>query len=145
MTEAKPEKKKKPRGFAGVISSQLEPLNGIEKFKSKYKDTELKILLNATDGRYAALINISKGVIDVEGIPNKDRNDLKKDVLGWEGKLETTTPLFLDLAMGKLSTLGVLGKIITRKIKLKGMKKVLVLLDLFAILDGAVEAEEKKE
>jgi len=135
MSEAKAEKKKKPRGFAGVIYNQLMPLNDIEKFKGKYKETDLKILLNAKDGRHAALIIIDKGTLDVEGIPNKDKDALKKDVLGWEGKLETTTPIFLDLATGKLSTMGVLGKIITRKIKLKGMKKVMVLIDLFTILD----------
>ena len=58
MTE---EKKKKPRGFAGVIYTQMMPLNAKEKFKEKYKDASVKLLLNATDGKYAALIVIDKG------------------------------------------------------------------------------------
>lgn len=130
------EKKKKPRGFAGVIYTQLMPLNDKEKFREKYKDSSLKLLLNATDGKYAALINISNGVVDVEGISNKEKEDLKKDVLGWDGKLEMTTQLFLDFGMGKISTGSFLVKwLITRKIKMKNMKKVLTLIDLFAILD----------
>jgi hypothetical protein len=134
------EKKKKPRGFAGVIYSQLMPLNEKEKFRQKYKDNSIKLLLNATDGRYAAFITINKGTIDVEGIPNKEKEDLKKDVLGWDGKLEMKTELFLDFGMGKISTGSFLVKwLITRKIKMKSMKNVMTLIDLFAILDEKAE------
>ena len=130
------EKKKKPRGFAGVIYTQLMPLNEKEKFREKYKDTSMKLLLNATDGKYAALISINDGVLDVEGISNKQKEDLKKDILGWDGKLEMTTQLFLDFAMGKIGTGSFLVKwLITRKIKMKEMKNVMMLIDLFAILD----------
>jgi len=130
------EKKKKPRGFAGVIYTQLMPLNEKEKFREKYKDSSLKLLLNATDGKYAALISINDGVLDVEGISNKQKEDLKKDILGWDGKLEMTTQLFLDFAMGKIGTGSFLVKwLITRKIKMKEMKNVMMLIDLFAILD----------
>jgi hypothetical protein len=134
------EKKKKPRGFAGVIYSQLMPLNEKEEFQQKYKDSSIKLLLNATDGRYAAFITIDNGIINVEGIPNKEKEDLKKDVLGWDGKLEMTTNLFLDFGMGKISTSSFLVKwLITRKIKMKSMKNVMTLIDLFAILDEKTE------
>lgn len=134
------EKKKKPRGFAGVIYSQLMPLNEKEKFRQKYKDSSIKLLLNAIDGRYAALISINKGTIDVEGIPTKEKENLKKDVLGWDGKLEMTTQLFLDFGMGEISTSSFLVKwLITRKIKMKSMKNVMILIDLFAILDEKTE------
>jgi hypothetical protein len=63
---------------------------------------------------------------------NKEKNDLKQDVLGWEAKLETTTELFLKLASGQLGTGASLVKIITRKLKIKGMNKI---LDLFALLE----------
>jgi len=122
---------KKLRGFAKIISQQFEPLNDNEKFKKKFKDTDLKILLNATDGRYAALIKIKDGHVEVDGIKNNEKENLKKDALGWDGKLATTTELFLKIAAGKLSTLSMLGKIITRKIKIKGISKVLVLTELF--------------
>ncbi|MBD3196279.1 MAG: hypothetical protein GF317_14570 [Candidatus Lokiarchaeota archaeon] len=133
MSEKK-EKKKKARGFAGVIQKQLNPLNDNEEFNQKFKDKDEKILLNARDGRYAALIHINNGKIDVEGIKNKKKENLKQDVLGWEGKLDTTTEIFFDLATGNLSTLSMLGKLITRKIKIKGMKKVMMLTELFSLL-----------
>ena len=140
MTE---EKKKKPRGFAGVIYTQMMPLNEKEKFREKYKDTSMKLLLNATDGKYAALINIDKGRLDVEGVSNKEKDEIKKEALGWDGKLETTTQIFLDFGMGNISTGSFLVKwLITRKIKMKGMKNVMVLLDLFAILDEKTEQQD---
>ncbi|TXT67177.1 MAG: hypothetical protein BAJALOKI1v1_160009 [Promethearchaeota archaeon] len=129
MSENK-EKKQKLRGFAKILSEQLAPLNENEKFREKYKDADMKILLNATDGRYAALIKVKDGSIEVEGIKNKKEN-LKREILGWDGKLETKTQIFFDLAMGKLSTLSIIGKLITRKIKIKNMKKVMMLTELF--------------
>ena len=129
MTE---EKKKRPRGFANMIYKTLMPLNVNDKFKEKYKDIKSKILLNAVDGKYAALVIIDNGTIDVEGIENKEKSDLKQDVLGWEAKLETSTELFLKLAAGQLGTGASLVKIITRKLKLKGMNKI---LELFAFLE----------
>ncbi|MHA1803324.1 MAG: hypothetical protein ACTSU4_02190 [Promethearchaeota archaeon] len=128
------EKKKKLRGFASVIAKNLEPLNTNEKFKEQYKDADLKILLNATDGRYAALIKVKNGTVEVEGIKNDNKENLKKEVLGWDGKLETTTELFLKLASGELSTLKMLLKLITRKIKIKGSKYVMELNNLFSLL-----------
>lgn len=137
MTE---EKKKKPRGFAGVIYTQMMPLNEKETFREKYKDTSMKLLLNATDGKYAALIVIDNGALEVEGVSNKEKDEIKKEVLGWDGKLETTTQIFLDFGMGKITTGSFLVKwLITRKIKMKGMKNVMALLDLFAILDEKQE------
>ena len=62
------EKKKRLRGLAGIVSKLIEPLHKSEKFKEKFKDTELKVLLNAKDGKYAALLVIDKGTILVEGI-----------------------------------------------------------------------------
>ena len=129
MTE---EKKKRPRGFANMIYKTLMPLNVNDKFKEKYKDIKSKILLNAVDGKYAALVIIDNGTIDVEGIENKEKSDLKQDVLGWEAKLETSTELFLKLAAGQLGTGASLVKIITRKLKIKGMNKI---LELFAFLE----------
>jgi len=57
------EKKKRIRGLAGIVSKLVEPLNENEKFKEKFKDTEKKVLLNAKDGKYAALLVIDKGTI----------------------------------------------------------------------------------
>ncbi len=129
MTE---EKKKRPRGFANMIYKTVLPLNDNDRFKEKYKDIKSKILMNAVDGKYAALVIIDNGTIDVEGIVNKEKNDLKQEVLGWEAKLETTTELFLKLAAGELGTGASLVKIMTRKLKIKGLNQI---LELFALLE----------
>jgi len=131
MTE---EKKKRIRGFAGIVSKQVEPLNDNEKFKEKFKDTEVKVLLNATDGKYAALLVIDKGRIYVEGIKNKPKTNLKKKVVGWDGRLQMSTENFVKLLDSDELSLGkIVGKILIGKIKIRGIKKVLTLLALFKL------------
>jgi hypothetical protein len=126
------EEKKKLRGFAGIVSKQVEPLNEMEKFKQKFKDTEVKVLLNAKDGKWAALLVIDKGTIHVEGIKNTPKENIKKKNAGWDGLLQTTTDIFLQLlGSDELSTGAVIKKILARKIKIRGIKHVLVLLQLF--------------
>lgn len=129
MTE---EKKKRLKGFAGIVSKQIEPLNSIEKFKEDFKEKELKILLNAKDGKIAALLVIDKGRIYVEGIENIPKENIKKKIVGWDGLLQAKTQVFVDLLGGEKVSMGnIIGKILTGRIKIRGIKKVLVLLDLF--------------
>ena len=128
------EKKKRLRGFAGIVSKQVEPLNDNEKFKQKYKDTQVKVLLNAKDGKYAALLVIDKGTIHVEDFKNNPKENLKKKVLGWDGLLQTKTKTFVGLLESDDISLGkVIGKIVTGRIKIRGIKHVLVLLPLFSL------------
>lgn len=144
MSEEK-SKKKRLRGFAGVINAQLAPLNNIEHFKKKYADEKFKILLNATDGKIAALINVENGTLEVDSVKNTPKEEIKKKKLGWNGKLETTMPIFLDIAMGKLSTGKIVLKVLTRKVKIKGVKNLLKLLNMFSILDKEKNKESAKE
>lgn len=131
MTE---EKKKRLRGFAGIVSKQVEPLNTNEKFKEKFKDTQVKVLLNAKDGKYAALLVIDKATIHVESVKNNPKKNLKKKVLGWDGLLQAKTKTFIGLLGSKDISLGnVIGKILTGRIKIRGIKHVLVLLPLFSL------------
>jgi len=126
------EEKKKLRGFASIVAKQVEPLNDMEKFKEKFKDTEVKVLLNAKDGKWAALLIIDKGKILVEGIKNEPKENIKKKNAGWNGLLQTTTPMFLELLGSEEVSMGkVIRKIFTGKIKIRGIKHVLVLLQLF--------------
>ena len=126
------EEKKKLRGFASIVAKQIEPLNEMEKFKEKFKDTEVKVLLNAKDGKWAALLVIDKGRIYVEGIKNDPKENIKKKNAGWDGLLQTTTPMFLEiLGSDELSMGKVIRKILSGKIKIRGIKHVLVLLQLF--------------
>ncbi|MFX0001068.1 MAG: hypothetical protein ACFE88_13225 [Candidatus Hermodarchaeota archaeon] len=126
------EEKKKLHGFASIVAKQVEPLNKLEKFKEKFKDTQVKVLLNAKDGKWAALLIIDKGKIYVEGIKNEPKENIKKKNAGWDGLLQTTTPMFLEiLGSDKLSMSKVIRKILTGKVKIRGIKQVLVLLQLF--------------
>jgi hypothetical protein len=126
------EKKTRLHGFAGVVAKQVEPLNENEKFKHIFKDTEEKVLLNAKDGKWAALLIIDKGKMYVEGIKNEPKENIKKKNAGWDGLLQTTTPMFMELLGSEKVSMGkVIRKVLTRKIKIKGIKHVLVLLKLF--------------
>jgi len=128
------EKKKRIRGFAGIVSKQIELLNENEKFKEKFKDIEKKVLLNAKDCKYAALLVIDKGTIYVEGIKNNPKKNLKKKVVGWDGLLQTKTSTFLEILESDEISLGkIVGKILTGRIKIRGIKHVLVLLQLFSL------------
>ena len=131
MTE---EKKKRLRGFAGIVSKQVEPLNESEKFKEKFKDTEVKVLINAKDGKNAALIVIDKGKIYVEGVKNKPKKNLKKKVVGWDGRLQANTQTFIEFLGNEDISLGkVIGKVLTGRLRIRGIKHVLVLLQLFSM------------
>ncbi len=126
--------KKKLRGLAGVISKLVEPLSEDQKFKETFSDIEVKVLLNATDGEYAALIVIDKGTIHVEGYKNNPKKNLKKKVIGWDGLLQTTTPIFIKfLRSNEISIKKFIGKVLTRKIKIRGIKNVLMLRKVFRI------------
>ena len=129
MTE---EKKKRLKGFAGVVSKQIEPLNEIEKFKEDFKDRTVKILLNATDGKNAALIVIDKGVIYVEEIKNEPKENLKKKNTGWDGRIQAKTNDFVELLTSEDLSIGkVVAKVLTLKIRIRGLFKALTLLELF--------------
>jgi len=132
MSEEK--KKKRLRGFANIVSKQFEHLNENEKFKEKYRDTELKLLLNAKNGKYAALLVIDKGTIQVEGIKNQPKENLKKKKGGWDGLLQTTIEMFLELLKSEKISVGMIArKVLGRKIKIRGIKKVFVLLQLLKL------------
>ncbi|MFX0007593.1 MAG: hypothetical protein ACFFAV_12800 [Candidatus Hermodarchaeota archaeon] len=116
------------------MSKQVEPLNENEKFKHMFKDSEEKVLLNAKDGKWAALLIIDKGEIYVEGVKNQPKENIKKKNVGWNGLLQTTTPMFMELLGSEKVSMGkVIGKILTGKIKIRGIKHVLVLLKLFEL------------
>ena len=139
----KQEKKPRLKGFAGMIAKQLESLNTNEKFKHIFRNTSKKILLNATDAKNAALIKIEKGTIIVEAIENDSKEKLKKKVVGWNGFLSTSTNILFEAAMGKLSMMKMGLKVLTRKIKVRGIKHILALQTVFSLL--APEPAPKKE
>ncbi|MFX1418450.1 MAG: hypothetical protein ACFE9N_05970 [Promethearchaeota archaeon] len=137
MNEIKNEKK--IRGFAGLIYSILAPLNENEGFKEEFRNIEAKILLNATNLNFAALIIVDHGNVRVESIPNKPKENLKKKKVGWNAFLEMDTQTFLAIAMNRISLLGVAKNWLTRKIKMRGIRKLLILLKIFKFLTSSNE------
>lgn len=126
--------KEKIRGFASLINSVLVPLNENNKFQEKFRNTNAKILLNASNLKFAALIVIDHGSVKVKSIPNKPKANLKKKKIGWNAFLQMDTQTFLYLAMNRISLLGVAKLWVTRKIKVRGIRKLLLLLKMLKYL-----------
>jgi len=133
MVESNQENKK-IRGFAVLINSILAPLNENKRFQDKFRNVNTKILLNASNLNHAAIIIVDKGLVRVESIPNKPKENLKKSKVGWNGFLEMDTQTFLAIAMNRLSLFGVAKKWLTRKVKMRGIRKLLILLKMFRFL-----------
>ena len=133
MSEVKVENKK-VRGFAGLVNNMLAPLNENEKFKEKFQNIDVKILINAVNVNFAALIIIDRGKLKVESIPNKPKENLRKKNAGWDAFIEMDTQIFLAFVMNRISLFGIAKKWVTRKIRLQGIIKLLNLLKLFKLL-----------
>ena len=128
------EEKEKLRGFAVLINSVLVPLNENTKFQEKFGNTNAKILLNASNLDNAALIIIDHGSVNVKSIANKPKSNLKKKKIAWNAFLQMDTQIFLALAMNRISTLGVAKLWVTRKIKIRGIRTLLLLLKMLKML-----------
>ena len=133
MTESNREKKK-IRGFAVLIKSILTPLNENKEFQEKFRNVTTKILLNASNLNHAAIIIVDKGLVRVESIPNKPKENLRKQKVGWDAFLEMDTQTFLAIAMNRLSLFKVANRWLTHKIKIRGIRKLLILLKIFRFL-----------
>lgn len=125
------QKVKVRKGLAGVLWQFLEPLNFNEEFKQKFQDTQLIILMNPKDQKWAALLKIQNGTIDIEGIRNDKETikDLKLDSL-FEAPAET----FLNMFSEGLSAGTLMKKWITGKVKLRGLRKMMALKAIFELL-----------
>ncbi|MCP4762460.1 MAG: hypothetical protein GY870_11820 [archaeon] len=116
-------KKKRNKGFASIVEKQLGVLNTLDSFKAEYKDMKKTFLLNAIDGKYAAIVKIKEGILTVDGISNKPNTVLKKmyNELGWNARLDTKAEIFLNMLTGKLSIFGMAIKFCTGKIRVRGL------------------------
>ena len=108
--------------FVKSVKERYESLNTNEKFKEQFKDINFKILLNPTDRDYAALITVDKGIVYVEGIKNTPKEKISKEVLGWDSYMKTTRQTFKEIGDGTLSSRNIRKIVLTRKIKVKGLK-----------------------
>ncbi|MFX1274051.1 MAG: hypothetical protein ACFFBP_08270 [Promethearchaeota archaeon] len=128
------EKKKRLRGMGAALEKQLKALETNDTFIEKFGKLSLKILLNATDDKYATLVEFKNGKVNVESISNENKNDLKKKVLGWDGMMVTTTPIFLKIATGDINDKEFKKLVVGRKIKVKGAKELRIYGDITDLL-----------
>ena len=119
------------RGFAAMLWMQMGRLNRNAKFKELYKDTKLTILYNLTDQPYAALIIVDKGTINVKHVKN-NKEELKN--LKVDASMSCRAELFFALGGGKVSKIGMMGKMLTGKLKIKGAKQMQELQKIMALL-----------
>jgi uroporphyrinogen-III decarboxylase/putative sterol carrier protein len=119
------------RGLAGLLWKQMEPINRNAKFKELYKDTKLSILYNLTDQSYGALITVDNGKLDVKHVKN-DKETLQN--LKVDASMACSAELFFDFGAGKLSKMAAMVKMLTGKLKIKGMKQMQELGKIMALL-----------
>ena len=143
MQEQAQKREKRLHGIAGVIVKQLKPIENKEIFIEKYSDLELRVLLNPIDSKYAAIVNLSHGRFEVEDIKNEQKEKLSKDVLNWNAMLETSTLIFLKIAMGELGLVGQAKLIMTRKMKVKGLANLLKFASILKLSDVVVESKKE--
>ena len=127
------ENKKRLREFAGIVEKQLAPLKQSEKFREKFEEISIKLCINPIDGRYASIVIIDKGTISFDGIKNSPKENISKKNLKWDGRVMMSTKKFLKLIKGELSTEKIIVNLLSRKIKVRGTKNVLLLLKAFRI------------
>jgi len=125
------QKEEERRGLAGLLWQQMGAINDNNKFKEQYADAKMSFLYNLTDQRYGALIKVENGRLEVEHVRN-DEETLKN--LEVDGSLACPAGLFFDFTSGKLSKFGGLVKMITGKLKVKGMKKMQELGKIMALM-----------
>jgi uroporphyrinogen-III decarboxylase len=118
-------------GLAGLLWQQMSAINNNDKFKTQYADAKMSFLYNLTDQRYGALIKIENGKLEVSHIRN-DKDTLKN--LEVDGSIACPAGLFFDFSSGNLSKFGALLKMITGKLKVKGMKKMQELENIMNLL-----------
>ena len=116
-------------GFASLMHNQfVRPLKDSEKFKERYKDVNLQLFFNITDATHSAVLILKNGTIDIKGIAQVDKSELKKARNQCDAKIETDMKTFIS--MNGLSTLKTIGKIFSGKLKIKGGKHLKLLQEL---------------
>ena len=111
------------------------PLKDNQKFKENYKNETLKILFNITDATHAALLIIENGTIQVNGIPQENKEELLKVAGDVDASIQTDMKTFIG--MEQMSTFQTIKKVMGGKLKIKGGKNLKVLQDLRTLAEEA--------
>jgi len=134
IKELKEKRKKRLKGFAKTVSGILGVLNKNDDFKRIYRNQELRFALVATDYPPGVLLKIDKGEIDFENLKHDEVKKTKKD-----GLIQCTLEQFMAITTGKLDPI---KGWITRKIKLRGPRKLVRLMPMFKLLKGPKKEKE---
>jgi len=126
----KEEAKEERCGLAGLLWQQMGKVNQNRKFQEEYADAKMSFLYNLTDQRYSALITIENGTLIVKHVDNEKDNVKNIEV---DGSIACTASLFFDFTGGKISKVGMLLKMLTGKLKVKGAKKMQELAKIMAL------------
>jgi len=129
--EEKVQKEEVRIGLAGLLWQQMGAINDNKEFKEQYADAKMSFLYNLTDQKYGALIKVENGRLDVEHVRN-DEETLKN--LEVDASLACPAGLFFDFTGGKISKISMLFKMLTGKLKVKGMKKMQELGKIMALM-----------
>ena len=119
--------------FVKSIKKNYEPLNSNDNFNEQFKDSTFKILLNPKDGQYAALISVDNGKVSVHGMKNTPKELISKEIVGWDGYMQTTRQTFKKIGDGTLTSKDIRKKFLTRKIKGKGLEYLRYLSQMSAL------------
>ena len=97
LSKEKP-KTERIRGFAKTISLAIEVAqkNKKEKVDELIKGKRSRVVFNPKDGKWAALITIDNGTINVKGIKNSPKNELKRKKLLWWGYMKAPIKDFMN-------------------------------------------------
>ena len=130
---AKPRPPEEPErcGLAGLLWQQMGAINKNAKFKEQYADAKMSFLYHLSDQKYSALISIENGHLEVQHVLN-EKDPLK--TIDVDGSISCPAGLFFDFSSGKLSKIAMIGKMLTGKLKVKGMKKMQELAKIMELL-----------
>lgn len=116
-----------------MIWGIFKPLNKSEYFKDKYGQDDATYLLVATDEKYAARLTVREGQVSVENVLNEPA-ELKAATKEVQSMIKCTFDTFLAIASGKISTMGLLKMLVTGKLKIKGLGKLMRMLKYFNVI-----------
>lgn len=113
-----------------IIRDIFEPLNLNDKFKELFKEESFSILLYPNDDEKSLLISVDKGIVSIESILNEPKQNIDKEILGWNSRVESTDELLKGMFDGTLDQKAITKLFIKRKIKVKNLKFLLKLQKL---------------
>ncbi len=116
-------------GFASILFAMLKSLNTKPEFQ-KFKEDKYTLLIVAKEDLKAMVLYVENGKIKFKQI-NNTTDIVKEAKKECNGSIITTRATFMGLGLGKISPVKAL---ITGKLKVKGIKTIMMFTKYFALL-----------